>query len=46
MFFENAEQHYHLGTKVQKGVSWEVSGTARDGLGRPLGPKTSPELTF
>ena len=46
MFFENAKEDYHLSANVEKGVSWEASGTPRDGLGRPLGPKSSPELTF
>jgi hypothetical protein len=46
VLFENAKQHYNLSAKVEKGVSWEASGTPRDDLGKPLGPKSSPELTF
>ena len=45
-FFENAEQNYHLATKVEKGVSWEALGAPWGGLGRPLGPKTTSEPTF
>ena len=43
---ENAKEHYHLGTKVEKGVPWEASGIPWDELGKPWGPKSSPELTF
>jgi hypothetical protein len=46
MCFENAEQHFHLGSKVEKGPSWEALGTFWAGLGRPSGAKSSPELTF
>ena len=42
----NAKHHYQLSAKVAKGVAWGALGLPWDGLGRPLGPKSSPELTF
>jgi len=43
---KNAKHHYHLGAKVEKGVAWGALGVPWDGLGRPLGPKSSAESTF
>ena len=45
VFFENGEQHYHLGAKVEKGVSWEALGAPRDAFGTPWGKKTLPNTT-
>ena len=42
----NAKQHERLGTKVEKGVFLEALGAPWGGLGRPWGPKSSPEFTF
>ena len=44
-FFESGEQHYHLGPKVEKGVSWEALGAPRDAFGTPWGKKTLPNTT-
>ena len=45
-FFASAKKDWHLGSQVQKGAASEALGAPWAELGRPLGPKGSPELTF
>ena len=46
MFLENGEREYSFGPLTESGSFGEALGDPWGGLGRPRGPKSSPELTF